>query len=697
MDEPSQYHMRGYSSGASSVASVDSYTDDLDNQVQTGVDRVGLEVIKSNLLACGEGNCNVRMETPLGKPIDEVYEGVHDGPILGSGVSGIVREVTHKSTGVHYAVKCLDLGLVKDQEGLERLREEIYIMCQLDYPNIVQLVEAYESDTEIYLIQHLCSGGDLFDRLDQQPEFHYTEAQCCRLVKQMLSAVRYLHRQKIIHRDLKLENFLFSSNEKDSELQMIDFGLSKHFSYVGEEHHEAVGTPYSVAPEVIRGSYDEKCDIWSIGVITYLLLCGETPFGGCCGEDLLEVRSNILSGKFAFEPPEFWEHVSDVGKDFVKSLLVVDPKKRPSAKEAQRHPWIQLYSKKEGIEGNKLNPNVVKAIVGFKELSDMQKLLSEVLSFSLLPEQITDLREEFAKIDNGDGEITLEDLRMVLMENAEAGSLGALTEEEVEDIFLALRVRKTEQTIRWHDFIAAGLSQCQVDDRNLRLAFNRLDTKGKGFITLDDVMELMGSSRGSENEEYLREIWKDAVDHTDSRHDCITYEDFLLLMKGQPQKVPARSRLNQQIFGPIPENGESFSGLTESGESLRRVYKKMRSRSMDHTTQPKRTRLLNLQHRNIQDVMSDESQTPLKIHRNLYRAHREMRLAVLEASKRFEEEQAKRQKALPMQRDSTGNFVSDKKVMSDRQMKLDAASQRGGRADRTSRRKKTVSDVSGLF
>jgi len=430
-------HMRGYSSGASSVASFDSDTDDPRQRTQSGIDRVGLELIKSSLLACGEGNCNVRMETPLGKPIEEVYDGVHDGLILGSGVSGIVREVVHKITGVKYAVKCLDIGLVKDQEGLERLRDEIFIMCQLDFPGVVQLVEAYESDTEIYLIQHLCSGGDLYDRLDEQPDFHYTEAQCCRLVKQMLAAVRYLHSRKIIHRDLKLENFLFSSASADSELKMIDFGLSKHFQYVGEEHHEAVGTPYSVAPEVIRGSYDEKCDVWSIGVITYLLLCGETPFGGCCGEDLKEVRSNILNGSFNFEPKEFWEHVSDVGKDFVKTLLVVDPKQRPNAKEAQRHPWIQTYSKKAGKEGKKLNPKVVDSLVGFKELSDMQKLLSEVLSFSLLPEQITDLREEFAKIDNGDGEITLQDLKLVLMENAEAGSLGALTEEEVEGESLA--------------------------------------------------------------------------------------------------------------------------------------------------------------------------------------------------------------------------------------------------------------------
>lgn len=188
----------------------------------------------------------VHIEVPFGKPIEDVYDGVHNGPVLGSGVSGLVRLVTHKKTGVQYAVKCLDLGLVGTKEGLAQLREEIFIMCQLDHPNIVRLEEVYESHSEIYLVQELCLGGELFDRLDEQPDYHYTEAECARLVKQMLSAVRYLHSKGIIHRDLKLENFLFSSKAQDSELKMIDFGLSKHFRF-GEVHHEAVGTPYGRA------------------------------------------------------------------------------------------------------------------------------------------------------------------------------------------------------------------------------------------------------------------------------------------------------------------------------------------------------------------------------------------------------------------------------------------------------------------
>lgn len=500
---------------------------------------LGLDDMISQRKEEGDFKSNiVHIEVPFGKPIEDVYEGVHNGPVLGSGISGLVRLVTHKATGVKYAVKCLDLGLIDTEEGLQQLREEIFIMCQLDHPNIVRLEEVYESESEIYLVQELCLGGELFDRLDEQPDYHYTEAQCARLVKQMLCSVRYIHSKGIIHRDLKLENFLFSDDSPDSELKMIDFGLSKHFKF-GEVQHEAVGTPYTVAPEVIRGSYDERCDVWAIGVITYLLLSGDPPFGGCGGpEPLMTVRANILKGSFAFDPPEIWSNVSSDARRFITSLLVTDPNNRPTAQGAQKSKWLKKMANKDRTEGdNQLNPGVVKALVNFKEYSDMRKLLCEVLSFTLLPDQIQELRKEFEKMDTeGSGEISLSALKEVLMGTASSGSLGALTEEEVEDIFNAMRVRKTETTIHWHEFIAAGLSQCKVDDRNLRLAFDRLDSDHKGYITFDNVMDLMGND-AAQSEDSMRRMWGDSMRACNCNHAIITYEDFLLLMKGQTKEV----------------------------------------------------------------------------------------------------------------------------------------------------------------
>lgn len=233
---------------------------------------------------------------------------------------------------------------------------------------------------------------------------------------------------------------------------------------------------------MIKGTYDERCDIWAIGVITYLLLSGDPPFGGCGGpEPLMQVRANILEGSFAFEPAYIWASVSELARLFIRDMLKTEPQDRPTARQAQQHGWLQEWASRNKTEDNVLDPNVVKALVNFKEYSDMRKLLCEVLSFTLLPYQIKELRSEFEKMDtDGSGEISLSALKQVLLTNAGAGSLGALTEKEVEDIFNAMRVRKTEARIHWHEFIAAGLSQCQVDDRNLRLAFDRLDSDHKG-------------------------------------------------------------------------------------------------------------------------------------------------------------------------------------------------------------------------
>jgi calcium-dependent protein kinase len=785
-----------------------------------------------NDAACTLTSKVVHIEVPFGKPIEEVYDGVHNGPVLGSGVSGLVRLVTHKKTGVEYAVKCLDLGLVGTKEGLQQLREEIFIMCQLDHPNIVRLEEVYESHSEIYLVQELCLGGELFDRLDEQPDYHYTEAECARLVKQMLSAVRYLHSKGIIHRDLKLENFLFTSKAADSELKMIDFGLSKHFRF-GEVHHEAVGTPYTVAPEVIKGSYDERCDIWAIGVITFLLFSGDPPFGGCGGpEPLMQVRSNILNGTFKFEPEDIWSLVSDTGKHFVKSLLVTDPKKRPTAREAQKHSWLKHWASRDSSgnrQDNVLNPNVVKALVNFKEFSDMRKLLSEVLSFTLLPDQIKDLRKEFEIMDtDGSGEISLEALKKVLVTNAGAGSLGALTEEEVEDIFNAMRVNKAETRIHWHEFIAAGLSQCQVDDRNLRLAFDRLDGDHKGYITLDDIVNLVGNDE-LHNEEEMRNMWRESMRNLNSTQAHITYDDFLLLMKGQSHESHDKQKSLHQVqapLSPLPEGvqvldeaemdvsddmpkigtppsdetdlgarvdtivakedklhflskssldesslhslpnlgaapmyGSSNSIMvtpTNSGSSSKNIatvtfseatkvpdlqsraaksipqpsiVTRKRSKSMEEDTHlamedasaelasKDSRRALNLPEHASKRMMKDElaNKSALAVNRQLYRAHRQMRLSVLDACKRFEEQQASRARdtlmkekvkeaigaGLVMRHGTKFQVTSDAirtyldEAQAEQQALVDKANRRGGRG--RSARKKTISDMSAMM
>lgn len=470
------------------------------------------------------GNNCVQIVTADIATIDSVYDGVKDGKVLGYGITGLVRLITHKETGAEYAVKSLPLDRIGDIRGLEQLKDELAILMEIDHPNIVKLEGVYESEDCIYLVQELCNGGDLFDRLDQQPEEHYSEAQCARIIKQMLSAVRYIHSKSIIHRDLKLENFLFHGHGPDAELKMIDFGLSKHFKS-GEWHHEPVGTRYTVAPEVLKKTYDEKADVWAVGVITYLLLSGVAPFGGCSeDENVQDIRRRILNADYTFEPHEYWSHVSDSAKDFIAKILVVDPALRPTAEECQGHPWMKEWENREDKRG--LSLEVQHALRKFRGKSEIAKLMCEVIGFTLLPDQITKLRKEFEKLDvEHNGEISLDNLKKVLIANAEKGSY-AYTEDEVEDIFNSMRLHKTCTTIHWHHFLAANLSECPVDERNHRLAFDRLDKDQKGFVTLEDLVQLTGAESLNRRVSSLRQEWVQSP-HYSKR---ISYKDFEHIM-----------------------------------------------------------------------------------------------------------------------------------------------------------------------
>ena len=393
---------------------------------------------------------------------------------------------------MEYAVKCIQLNQFPNAEAYQQMREEIWVLCQLDHPNIVRITEVYESFDEIFIVQELCQGGDLFDRLEDQMDeadrlnqtgLYFSEAQCAGYVRQMLAATQYLHSKGIVHRDLKLEHFMFST-PASSELRMIDFGFSKHLDDSGFMCGVA-GTTYTKAPEVIHGSrYNEKFDVWSVGILAYLLLAGDTPYGSLDDSDSrrsINCKQAIISeGTLVFEPADKWQLVSDEAENFIRRLLRRDPSERPSAAEAMQDEWITKWTMGDKGQNQPLSANTLTSLIAFKESSEMQKLLSEILSYTLLPEQMSGLRSEFAKIDKtGSGVITLEALKSVLKHGAKESS-WFLTEKNIEEIFDSISMSKKEPTIRWHEFVAAGLSMARYDDRNMRLAFERLDTKKRG-------------------------------------------------------------------------------------------------------------------------------------------------------------------------------------------------------------------------
>jgi len=262
--------------------------------------------------------------------IDDKYD---LGKVIGRGAFSVVKEGIRKEDRKKYAIKCIAKKQI-DKKELALLEREIDIMKKLQHPNIIQLMEVIDSPDTLYLVIEYAGGGELFDAIVNKGQ--YSEADAGKIIKQILEAIQYVHDHGIAHRDLKPENLLLSAEEKEDCIKIADFGLSKDFGQ--EQLQTSCGTPDYVAPEVLLGEpYDMSVDIWSIGVICYVLLCGFPPFYGETQKELFE---NIMSGTFDFPSPE-WDSVSDAAKTFIKKILVVDASKRYTAEQSLNDPWLK--------------------------------------------------------------------------------------------------------------------------------------------------------------------------------------------------------------------------------------------------------------------------------------------------------------------------------------------------------------------
>ncbi|XP_063591816.1 calcium/calmodulin-dependent protein kinase type 1-like [Penaeus indicus] len=227
------------------------------------------------------------------------------------------------------AIKIIDKKALKGKE--DSLENEIKVLRRLQHPNIVQLMETYEDREHVYLIIELVTGGELFDRIVEKGS--YTEKDASHLIRQVLEAVDYMHDQGVVHRDLKPENLLYYSQDEDSKIMISDFGLSKMED--SGIMATACGTPGYVAPEVLaQKPYGKAVDVWSIGVIAYILLCGYPPF---YDENDANLFAQILKGEFEFDSP-YWDEISDSAKDFIRQLMCVDVEKRYTCKQSLGHP-----------------------------------------------------------------------------------------------------------------------------------------------------------------------------------------------------------------------------------------------------------------------------------------------------------------------------------------------------------------------
>ena len=422
-----------------------------------------------------------------GKKFSDYYE-IFEKRRLGKGSYGSVYLCKHRRTGDEFACKVIGLNKV-NSHYLRKLHLEIAVMKEISHPQIVQLREVFFGSRTVYLVMELCQGGELHENLSQYGCNGLPEEVVAKHVADMLSSLKYLHSHGIMHRDLKLENFLLDrKNCIDSSIKLIDFGLSKHFS----EHeivHQMVGSAYYTAPEVLSGNYDRRCDIWSLGVITYIMLTGSPPFNG---NSVDEIHRKIQYVEINFSSKRINQCSVDA-KNFVKKLLAKSSEERLSLDDALNHPFI--ISTKRDNTMVKSNIIVSRSISDAENLNDMvefmkssraKQVMMKMVAFSLSPTQIFRLRDDFHALDTDrSGCISL-----YTLQNSVKSSLPSniLWHPELTDGI------SSNEILNYNEFVAAAMcKRISVDEERLHIAFELLDTQSSGHISMQSIRNVLGN------------------------------------------------------------------------------------------------------------------------------------------------------------------------------------------------------------
>ncbi|KAJ0548046.1 putative calcium-dependent protein kinase CAMK-CDPK family [Helianthus annuus] len=440
------------------------------------------------------------------------------GKELGRGQFGVTYSCTQNSTGVTYACKSISKKKLITKSDKEDMRREIQIMQHLSgQNNIVEFKGAYEDKQSVHLVMEVCEGGELFDRIIAKG--HYSERAAAGICRSIVNVVHVCHFMGVMHRDLKPENFLLSDKTENALLKATDFGLSV-FIQEGKSYRDIVGSAYYVAPEVLKRKYGKEIDIWSAGVMLYILLSGVPPFWA---ETEKGIFDEILKGEIDFETDP-WPSISASAKDLVRRMLTLDPKKRITSAQVLEHPWIR----EDGEASDKpIDSAVLSRMKQFRAMNKLKKLALKVIAENLSTEEIQGLKSMFMNMDTDkSGTITYEELKTGL---ARLGS--KLTESEVRQLMDAADV-DGNGSIDYIEFITATMHRHKLErEEDLYKAFQHFDTDGSGFITRDELETAM-KQYGMGDEATIKEIISEVDTDNDGK---INYEEFCTMMRSGTQ------------------------------------------------------------------------------------------------------------------------------------------------------------------
>ena len=414
----------------------------------------------------------------------------------------------------------------KEKKEEDEISNEIKVLRSLDHPNILKIFEFFSSKDSYTIVTEFCSGGDLFQEIiDKGP---FKENYCAFVLYQILSAINHCHANHIIHRDLKPENVLIVDKDKNDfpRIKICDFGTSQIFEK-GKAQRKVFGSPYYLAPEIYDKNYNEKCDLWSCGIILYILLSARPPFGGEEDEEIIE---SVKLGRYDLESSPF-NSLTPNCLDLLKKLLTIDPKQRISAQEALQHKWFKYHDSKElfnSIKDQRTIKKLIHNLKSYKRNSIIQEVALAYLvhNFPQMKEVIT-ANKLFNQLDtDGDGKINKNDLLKGLKSQIESKTL----EKDVDRIYRNIDMDNNGY-IEYEEFVRAAVSKEKfIEDHILRFAFRYFDKDNSGDISRTELESIF--KQGIADQTRIQEALDQIINEVDENKDgIIQYSEFVHIMK----------------------------------------------------------------------------------------------------------------------------------------------------------------------